>query len=150
MALLALSLVSDAASAADAPAPPAPPLPAPAVPPPPPPQPPGTTVPLPAPLPAPRPRRPPTFAADVAPVLARWCVSCHGGPEPEANLRLESYETLLAGGDSGPPIIAGDPGASLLVAKVERRDRPAMPPRKRLPRAAVATLRAWIAAGALP
>jgi hypothetical protein len=77
-------------------------------------------------------------------------VSCHGDVDPDANLRLESYTSLLAGGDSGPSLVAGDPAASLIVAKVERRDRPPMPPRKRLPRAAVATLRAWIAAGAPP
>jgi hypothetical protein len=92
----------------------------------------------------------PSFAAEVAPLLGRWCVGCHGAKEPEANLRLDGYESLLAGGDSGPVVVAGDPSGSLLIAKVERRDRPAMPPRKRLPRAVVATLRAWIAAGAPP
>ena len=88
--------------------------------------------------------------SDVAPLLARWCSDCHAGPDAEANLRLDRYEFLLVGGDSGPPVVIGNPAASLLVAKVERRDRPAMPPRKRLPRAAVTTLRAWIAAGAPP
>jgi hypothetical protein len=92
----------------------------------------------------------PGFATEVAPLLERWCVGCHGPKDPEANLRLDGYESLLAGGDSGPVVVAGDPAASLLIAKVERRDRPAMPPRKRLPRAAVVTLRAWIAAGAPP
>ena len=95
-------------------------------------------------------RRPPSYSSDVAPLLARWCSDCHAGPDAEANLRLDRYEFLLVGGDSGPPVVIGDPAASLLVAKVERRDRPAMPPRKRLPRAAVTTLRAWIAAGAPP
>ncbi len=95
-------------------------------------------------------RRPPSYSTDVAPLLTRWCADCHAGPDAEANLRLDRYEFLLVGGDSGPPVVIGDPAASLIVAKVERRDRPAMPPRKRLPRAAVSTLRAWIAAGAPP
>jgi hypothetical protein len=47
-------------------------------------------------------------------------------------------------------VIAGDPGGSLLVGKIERRDRPAMPPRRTLPRPGVAVIRAWIAAGAAP
>jgi hypothetical protein len=47
-------------------------------------------------------------------------------------------------------VIIFDPDASLIMAKVERRESAPMPPRKRLPRAAVATLRAWIAAGAPP
>ena len=98
----------------------------------------------------PQPPEPPSFARDIAPTFQRWCVSCHGAREQQASLRLDSYEGVLAGGDSGPPVIAGDPAASLLVAKIERRDRPAMPPRKRLPRAAVTAIRAWIAAGAEP
>jgi hypothetical protein len=94
--------------------------------------------------------RPPTFAEDVAPLLARWCTGCHGGDEPEGRLRLDRWASVLAGGKSGPPVIIFDPAASLIIAKVERRERTPMPPRKRLPRAAVMTLRAWIAAGAPP
>jgi mono/diheme cytochrome c family protein len=105
--------------------------------------PPRTAAPAPAALPV-------TFEGDVAPVLARWCVSCHGAKEQEGGLRLDSYLALLRGGDTGPAIVAGDPGGSLLVAKIERRDRPPMPPRRRLPAPLVARLRAWIAAGAPP
>jgi cytochrome c len=93
---------------------------------------------------------PPSFARDVAPVLARWCTACHGPRHPQGGLRLDSYAAALGGGDSGPSVVAGDPDESLLVAKIERRDRPAMPPRRTLPKTAAATLRAWIAAGALP
>jgi len=91
-----------------------------------------------------------SFGRDIAPVLERWCVRCHGGREQGGGLRLDSYEALMRGGDSGPPVIPGDPAGSLLVAKVERRSRPAMPPRGRLPKALVARLRAWIQAGAPP
>ena len=93
---------------------------------------------------------PPSFARDVAPLLDRWCASCHGERHHHAGLRLDSYEAVLGGGDSGPAVIAGDVASSLLVAKIERRDRPAMPPRRRLPKPAVAVIRAWIAAGAAP
>jgi hypothetical protein len=92
----------------------------------------------------------PSFARDVAPVLARWCVRCHGPRAQGGGLRLDSYPALMRGGDSGPPVIAGDAASSLLVAKVERRDRPPMPPRRALPAALVARLRAWIQAGAAP
>lgn len=93
---------------------------------------------------------PPSFARDVAPILNRWCVACHGEQEAEADLRLDSYEAALAGGDDGPVIAAGDPNNSQLLAQIERRVRPPMPPRKRLPRDPVATIRAWIASGARP
>src|SRR5438552_2440618 len=85
-----------------------------------------------------------SFARDVMPVLDRYCVRCHGAARPSGGLRLDRYEAVLRGGDSGPAVIAGDAAASLLVAKVERRDRPPMPPKRPLPRAAVAKLRAWI------
>jgi hypothetical protein len=93
---------------------------------------------------------PPSFARDVAPIVGRWCTSCHGPRHQQGGLRLDSYAAALGGGDSGPAVIAGDPDSSLIVAKVERRDRPAMPPRRKLAPPAVAVIRAWIAAGALP
>ena len=99
---------------------------------------------------APRPAGPVAYSRDVAPLLTRWCVSCHGEKEPEADLRLDSFEGLMRGGDAGPVVVPSDPDASLLVAKVERRHRPSMPPRRRLPATTVAIIRAWIAAGAPP
>jgi Planctomycete cytochrome C len=91
-----------------------------------------------------------SFARDVAPAFARWCTRCHGPGEQHGGLRLDSYEAVMRGGDSGPPVIAGDAAASLLVAKIERRDRPPMPPRQRLPAPVVARVRTWIDAGAPP
>jgi hypothetical protein len=55
--------------------------------------------------------------------------------------------SAMRGGDTGRAVIPGDPEASLLLAKVERRHRP---PRRKLPDWAVTRLRAWIAAGATP
>jgi mono/diheme cytochrome c family protein len=92
----------------------------------------------------------PSFARDVAPVLNRWCVACHGPEEAEADLRLDSYEGALKGGDDGPVIAPGDPTNSQLLAQIERRVRPPMPPKKRLPRDPVVTIRTWIASGARP
>jgi hypothetical protein len=98
--------------------------------------------------PTPPPARPVSFARDVAPILDRWCVSCHGVREAEAALRLDSLSGVMRGGDAGPVVIPGNPEESLLAAKVERRQRPSMPPRRKLPAAAIALIRAWIAAGA--
>ena len=93
---------------------------------------------------------PPSFARDVMPVLGRHCENCHGNQEQHGGLRLDNYDNLMRGGDSGPVIIAGDPRNSLLIAKIEHRNRPVMPPRKWLPKATIARIRAWIAAGAQP
>jgi hypothetical protein len=94
--------------------------------------------------------RPESFARDVAPILDRWCVSCHGGNDADASLRLDSLGGVMRGGDAGPVVVPGNADDSLLVAKIEHRDRPTMPPRRRLPAAAVALIRAWVAAGAPP
>jgi hypothetical protein len=91
-----------------------------------------------------------TYTSSVAPVLAGNCVPCHGPEIDHGGLRLDSYEATLRGGDSGPAISPGDAKHSLLVLKVEHRDRPVMPPRRRLPRATIALLRAWIDQGAPP
>jgi hypothetical protein len=84
------------------------------------------------------------------PELDRHRASCDGPREPRGGPRLDSYEGLVPGGDSGPALVAGNARARRLIAKVEHRDRPFMPPRKRLPKATIARLRAWIAAGAAP
>ncbi|HEY4395621.1 MAG TPA: c-type cytochrome domain-containing protein [Polyangia bacterium] len=105
---------------------------------------------LPAAVAADPPAEPPGYAHDVAPLLARWCVDCHSGREPQAGLWLDSYAGVMRGGDTGPVVVPGDPGASLLLAKIERRHRPAMPPRRKLPADAIKLIRGWIAAGASP
>ena len=84
------------------------------------------------------------------PTLGRYCESCHGDREQHGGLRLDNYDNLMRGGDSGPVVIASDARGSLLVAKIEHRDKPYMPPRKWIPKAAIARIRAWIAAGAEP
>jgi hypothetical protein len=96
------------------------------------------------------PPEPPSFARDVMPTLGRYCESCHGMRQQHGGLRLDNYDNLMRGGDSGPAVVTRDPKNSLLVAKIEHRDRPSMPPRKWLPKAAIARIRAWISAGAEP
>jgi hypothetical protein len=98
----------------------------------------------------PPPARPVSFAREVAPILDRWCVSCHGSREAHAALRLDSLGGVMRGGETGPVVIPGNPADSLLLAKIEHRHRPTMPPRRRMPAPAIALIRAWIADGAAP
>jgi len=96
------------------------------------------------------PEEPPTFARDVMPALGRYCEGCHGDSEQHGGLRLDNYDNLMRGGDSGPAVVAGDAGKSLLLAKIDHRDKPFMPPRKWLPTKIRARIRAWVVAGAEP
>lgn len=89
------------------------------------------------------------FEAEVRPVLAEHCVSCHSGDEPKGGLRLDSIDALRAGVGGEPLFEAGDPDGSLMIEAV-RYDDPflAMPPAGKLPDDAIAALERWIAAGA--
>lgn len=58
----------------------------------------------------------PTYAADVAPILARSCVSCHGPQRADKGLRLDSYQRTLAGDSYGTVLIPGDSSLSALVS----------------------------------
>ena len=88
------------------------------------------------------------FETDVRPILAKRCLMCHQGAAAQKGLRLTSVADLLGGGASGPAIVPGDPGASLLLA-MAAGDDPAMPPvGEPLTPDEVAVLSSWIEAGA--
>lgn len=53
--------------------------------------------------------------SDVQGVFNAKCVSCHTGPNAARGLRLESWESLIAGSDEGEAIIAYDSSHSLLI-----------------------------------
>jgi hypothetical protein len=79
------------------------------------------------------------FDRDVAPLLARRCLDCHSGSEPKGGLDLSRRKAALAA------VVRGKPDDSLLWQRVRDAE---MPPKKPLPEAERAVLRAWIAAGA--
>lgn len=85
------------------------------------------------------------FDRDVAPILIRHCLDCHGGLKPKGGLDLTSKKTALVGGDSGAAIVAGKPNASELWKRVQAGE---MPPKKPLGEAEKKMLQAWLAQGA--
>ena len=90
------------------------------------------------------------FDQQIHPILAGKCFRCHGGDRVSAALRVDSRESLLKGGESGPALSPGDAEASLLVKAVRRdEDVSAMPPDKPLRPDEVDALAKWIAAGAV-
>ena len=88
----------------------------------------------------------------MADILAARCTSCHGRTKHKGGLRLDSLEAMLAGGDAGPALVPGDPGASLFLqrAKLPLEHEDHMPPEgKPQPSAEeLAVLEAWIASSA--
>ena len=71
------------------------------------------------------------FESKIRPVLVGTCFRCHGDTKTSGDLRLDSRSDMLKGGESGPAIVPGDPGASLLIRAIQRlEDVSAMPPGK--------------------
>ena len=62
------------------------------------------------------------FEAKVRPALVEHCYPCHSADAktPKAGLRLDTRAGLRSGGDSGPAVVPGKPGESLLVKAVRR------------------------------
>lgn len=86
----------------------------------------------------------------VRPVLAKYCVRCHGAEKQQASLRLDYAEGIKTGGDSGPAIVAGKHGESHLIQAMRGAgDVSKMPPEGDGPSAEeIDRIAAWIDAGA--
>jgi cytochrome c553 len=89
------------------------------------------------------------FENRVRPMLVENCVRCHGPKKQKSGLRLDTPGALLAGGERGSVIVAGDPDASLLVAAIRYDDIDLqMPPDDRLPQEDIDALERWVREGA--
>lgn len=96
--------------------------------------------------------------AAVHAIFDKYCMDCHDSKDPEANLVLNEYETLMKGGESGPVIVSGKSTESLLVrlieGKVEKDGKKLiMPPgkkSKKLDPSEIGIIKSWIDAGAKP
>jgi len=92
------------------------------------------------------------FATKVLPLFRAKCFACHGDDAQDVRgaFDMRSLDGLIAGGESGEAsIVPGEPDASPLVKSIEW-DGLEMPPKEndRLSEDQIATIRAWIAAGA--
>lgn len=88
-----------------------------------------------------------SFANDVMPILQSRCINCHGGQDTKAGLSVTSYNTLMAGSEHGPVVIAGDPANSLLIQSIQQGKMPKRGPK--LTPDQLQILIDWIMAGAL-
>lgn len=98
-----------------------------------------------APLP---PGSPEFFESRIRPILAGNCYGCHTNSKL-GGLRVDSREALLAGGATGPAIVPGNPGKSLLIAAVAQSGELKMPKGSKLKKEDIDDLTAWVSAGAV-
>ena len=86
------------------------------------------------------------FETKVRPVLVARCVKCHGAAQQKGKFRLDSREAVLAGGESGPAVVSGNPAESLLVEAINRQSLE-MPPDAPLKDNEIDVLTEWIRRG---
>lgn len=90
------------------------------------------------------------FAHDVVPVLRKQCGKCHTGDKKQGGFSMNTREQLLAGGEAGKGVIPGKSSQSELIRRMKSNDPTLMMPPEgdRVPADQIATLSAWIDAGA--
>jgi hypothetical protein len=94
--------------------------------------------------------RPVDFVKDIKPLIESSCIKCHAKGKDSGGFSLETRETFLKGGDTGPAVELGHGMKSLIVELVAGTDPDnVMPQRgKRWTPEQVGLLRAWIDQGA--
>ena len=69
------------------------------------------------------------FYQEVVPVLQVNCLPCHNKTTTKADLMLETPADMLRGGESGPAVVPGKSGESLLLKVSTHEAKPRMPPK---------------------
>src|SRR5437868_957474 len=78
------------------------------------------------------------FEAKIRPVLAEHCYTCHGEKKQRAQLRLDSKDAVLQGGESGPAIVPGKVEESLLIKAIRHQGELKMPRGEKMSAAVIA------------
>jgi len=90
------------------------------------------------------------FEKQIRPILVNRCYECHSvDKKSKGGLTLDSAESALKGGDSGPALVAGDPEKSLIIEAVRYKNHDLqMPPKRQLSEDEVKSLENWVKMGA--
>jgi mono/diheme cytochrome c family protein len=94
------------------------------------------------------------YAQHIHPIFDANCVVCHGAQKVKGNLRLDTYDRAMRGGEDGAVIIPGKPERSILLQRITlppdqkkfmpSEGKPPLKPEE------IAWIRAWILQGASP
>ncbi len=60
----------------------------------------------------------PSYDAHIAPIVKRYCISCHREGKENNNYWMDSYDNILQTGDNAPNLVAGD-GNSILLQVIQ-------------------------------
>ena len=88
------------------------------------------------------------FENRIRPLLAERCWECHSEDVQESQLRLDSLQAMLDGGERGKAIVPGDAKASLLIHAVNHSVELQMPEGDKLAANEIKDLIRWIDLGA--
>lgn len=90
------------------------------------------------------------FGLEIQPIIESACLNCHNTRKAEGNLRLDSLEAAIRGGDSGPAVVVGKPEESALytLTALTAGHDDIMPPNRPLSKVQTERLRKWILEGA--
>ncbi len=92
------------------------------------------------------------YAARVAPIFDQHCTGCHGAEKKKAGLRVDSFEQLMRGAESGEVIKPGDVKGSELYRRITlpHTDEEVMPSdgKPLLSKDEIKVVELWIAGGA--
>ncbi len=99
----------------------------------------------------------PSYDVHIAPIVKRYCLSCHRAGKQNNNYVMDTYDNLLTTGDQAPNVTAADPN-SILVKVVEGQTIPdpkdptktlirSMPPNHPLNADIVNIFKLWVLSG---
>ncbi len=92
-----------------------------------------------------------SYHADVLPLFRKHCLDCHGGDKADGEYRVDSYLSLIDGGESGDTaVVPGKPEEGVLLKYLTGALSPRMPKkRKALSSEEIERVRNWIEQGAI-
>ena len=88
----------------------------------------------------------PVFVSHIQPVLKDYCTQCHNPEKVKGELRLDTFEMIMAGGVNGDALVPGDSEASSMIHRIHLpvEDEEHMPPQgKPQPTEEVVQLLSW-------
>jgi menaquinol-cytochrome c reductase cytochrome b/c subunit len=101
-------------------------------------------------IPALGPDEAPSYEVHIAPIIKRYCISCHRPGKKNNNYMMGTYEEIMTSGDHAPNVLTGDLNSNL-IRMLHRQEIEAggpMPPTRELKSDLIAIFERWVAAGA--